>query len=720
MATTAGTARTSEWSRWTRPIVVLTVLALGCLGLALAWHSTSDLDLPLHDRAGRDILAGGGIPRSNQYSFTAPDHPWVDHEWGFQIAVAAAGRVAGGDDLASRARGWQALRLLLAALLVGALAAELGRLPGSSRVVLALAGPVGLAGLAMLWTRLTLRPELVSFLLFVLVLRRAESALREAGDRSPWRSLADPRRPGGQALLLTIVWHQVHGFAALAGLVWLLAGLLGRSPRPASGRWRLALGGAAFAVAASLLTPNLLAGSLYPLRALGQFGRPGVDLRETISELVPLLETRGSLSTTLQIFKASLVWGALWTVATWGRTSRVRAAIWALAAVAAWQGQRNLGFYAVCFVLLHGDPGPGLPRLWTWLGEAVRARAGARIRRIAGVAVPVALAAGTFLVAAAWFAALTTDAFYLREGEARRWGGGLTPATFPESAVASLPAGPPPRVANNVDAASTLVGAGTARVAIDGRTEAYPPSTWTEYARLKAGGADATRQLRVWRAQAVCLAHRNAASHALIRTLLADPAWTLAAADEAGILFLPAATRPDGDADSVLVRATTRYRERLATAPAGRDVRLADLGASLATLLQLADRGPAAEAVLVAALARCADHPTLHHNLGNRLLERGELGEALGHFERAARLNRNAAPPLVNAGRCLFDLGRIAEAAGAFERAVDRDPRNFEGWANLAEARRQLGDRAAAAAAYGRALRLRPDDQRLRARAASL
>ena len=89
-------------------------------------------------------------------------------------------------------------------------------------------------------------------------------------------------------------------------------------------------------------------------------------------------------------------------------------------------------------------------------------------------------------------------------------------------------------------------------------------------------------------------------------------------------------------------------------------------------------------------------------------------------FEEAARLNRKAAPPLVNAGNCLFQLGRLAEAEQALARAVRRDPRSFEGWANLAEVRRQRGDRRGAAEAYAEALELRPGDTRLRERARSV
>jgi len=694
----------------------VTVLALGVLALGLTWHSTSDLDLPLHDRTGRELLAGAGLPHANRYSFTAPDHAWLDHEWGFQLLVAAAGNLAGGDDLEGRTRGWQLVRLLLGAALVGAAVAAARRAPRPLPRLLPLLGPVGLLTLTMLWTRLTLRPELVSYVLFLLVIPRVEATLASATGRFDWRDLVDPRRPGGQAFLLTVLWYQCHGFAALAVLLWLLAGLLGPGPLSTAARWRLALGGAGLAATAGVLTPNLLDGLLYPWRALSQFGQSGVDLRQTISELIPLLETRGSLALTLLAFRTSLVWGALWIVARWGRLSPLRVALWLLAAVAAWQGQRNLGFYALAFLLLHGDPGTGRPSLW----DRLAARLPARARRVAAVASGGGLPAATPAPPASRVVARTRDPFYLREGVARRWGGGITPATYPTAQAAALAAESPLRIANNVDAASTLIHAGAGPLAIDGRTEAYPERAWREYATVKAGDAAALRQLRAWQTQAVCLAHRNTASHALLATLLRDPGWTLTAADEAGVILRPRGDAPAADAEHVLRQATVAFAARLAATPPGRDVRLADAGAALAGLLQLAVLDSLAESTLAASLDRCPDHPTLRHNLGNRLLARGEYERALANFTLAARLNRNAAPPLVNAGNCLVQLGRLRESERSFARAVARDPRNFEGWANLAEGRRRLGDRDGAAAAYRRALGLRPDDVRLRARAQTL
>ena len=690
------------------PLWWLTAATLLLLILALCWHSTGDLDAPLHDRLGRDILAGEGVPHANHFSFTAPDHPWVNHEWGFQVALALAGRLGGGDDLAGRAAGWQWLRLALG-LAAGALLLWQFR-----RIHAALLGPMILLAVGLLWTRLTLRPELLSFALLILVLVRVESALRRPADRPWWRELIDPRRPGGQALLLALLWYQCHGFAALAPLIWLLAGALGRSPRPRAERWRLAAGGAALALLAGALTPAGIAGLLLPLRALGQFGG-GVDLQRTISELVPLLETRGSLALTLDLFRASLLWGLLWTVATWGRVSRLRLALWLLAAVAAWQGQRNLGFYALTFALLHGDLGGEATTPWRRL--AGRLPAGLTDR--GGRALRLALPAATWVLAALWLSTLVNDTFYLREGVARRWGGGLTPAVYPETQASLLARQGALRTANNVDAASSLIAAGAGPVAIDGRTEAYPAAVWRDYAEFKQGGNATIAQLQQWQAKAVCLAQRNVATHPALLTLLRHQGWALLAADPAGVVFRP--RQPEDLANAaVLSRAGDELRREIAAAPAGRDVRLADRLAAWAGLLVLDDQAPAAEDLLVTARERCPDHPVVLHNLGNLLLARGEVRGSLRLFEAAARLNRNAAPPLVNAGNCLFRLQRFEEAEQALTGAVGRDPDNFEGWANLAEVRRQRGDRRGAAEAYERALALRPDDARLRQRARSL
>ncbi len=685
--------------------------ALLIVGLMLGNHTVSDQDLFLHDLAGRRILAGDGVPRQNEFSFTAPQHPWVDHEWLFQAVVAAVGNLTG-EDLASRASAWHALTLLITAALLAILLAgdDLAwrarrGTPPSPWLLLA-----ALLGLAMLWTRLQLRPELVSMVFFVVVLRQVEAAFRTGDDGTPattrWRDLVDPRRAAGRAAWTTVAWAQVHGFYLLGALIWLAVGLTGghgRRPRP--GPRALAAAGAAAAVLAGLLTPNHVEGLLYPLRVLGQFTGGGPDLRETISELVPLLQSPDGLHLTIAAYLASLVWGAVWVAATWGRVPRGRLVIWLLAAVAAWQGQRNLGLYAVVFLLLHTGLRPG---------EAWPARRWGRPRaRWLLPAAEVVVAVLVLAVGAGWARDIASSRFYLREGEARRWGRGLTPANFPLRQAAALPGGL--RLANNIDAASTLIRLGAGAVCIDGRTEAYPPAAWREYAVVKAGGDDALAMLGRWQVQRVVLAHRNQAAHPLLRTLLQSPAWHLVDADDAGVLLASGAGEPPAD---VLRRGAAAFAAQL---PAGgrRDVRAADRCAAWAALLNLAEAGEPARDLLARARTLCPDHPVVLHNLGNQHLAAGDFAAAADLFRQAAALNPRAAGSFLNAGVCAFRMGRSAEAAALIARATRISPRWFEAWVNLAEVRRAGGDRDGARRAYAKALALR-DEPRLRARAAEI
>jgi len=693
------TTRLHEAARW------LTLAGLLGLTVMLLWHTTGDLDLLLHDRVGQDILDGQGIPDTNGFSFTAPDHRWVDHEWAFQVLVAAAGNLSRAADAVDRDAGWHWLRLALGLSLVTVLLGDQrwGRNAGAG-----LLGLVGLMVLALLWTRLTLRPELVSAIMLVLVTNRVEAQLRDRSTAPRWRVMLDPRRSGGQATWLTLIWYQCHGFAILSVVIWLLAGLLDRGAAPTPQRWRRAGLGALFALLAGLATPNGLAGLVYPLRALAQFTGDQPDWRRTISELVPLLETRGALAMTLVMFKVSLVWSALWLVATWPRRSWLRIALFMLALAAAWQGQRNLGLYAVALAMLHGGPTTTAPLPWP--------RFRSRLNRIAPV-VSLATAPVVWAVTGLWCAALLTSQFYLNEGVARRTGAGLTPAVYPLTQARLLAAWPGVRVANTVDAASSLIHARAGQISIDGRTEAYPTSAWRQYLEFKSGGAATGRQLQIWRPGAVCLAHRNPASHAIIRTLATDPAWTVASADAAGILFLPVDQRPQNLDLGAWRHSARRLRDRLG---ANADVRQVDEAVAWAGLLTLLGDNALGEDLLIRAERARPRHPVVAHNLGNLLLARQDFTGALRRFETAARLNRRAAPPLVNAGNCLFNLQRIQDAADAFEAAVRRDPANFEAWANLAEVRRHSGDRDGAGEAYRRALELRPGDERLRQRARAL
>ena len=94
--------------------------ALACVAvvpaaLAPLW----DADVWWILRAGRDMLAESALPQRNRYGFTAPDSPWVMHEWGFGVVYALLARDGlaglalarlGAVALAAAAASWRAFR----------------------------------------------------------------------------------------------------------------------------------------------------------------------------------------------------------------------------------------------------------------------------------------------------------------------------------------------------------------------------------------------------------------------------------------------------------------------------------------------------------------------------------------------------------------------------------------------------------------------------------
>jgi hypothetical protein len=75
------------------------VLIVGGLFALVARHAATapvdDLDVWWIAAAGRDMLASAAIPRTNVYSYTAPEWPWVMHELGFGLLYALGSAALG-------------------------------------------------------------------------------------------------------------------------------------------------------------------------------------------------------------------------------------------------------------------------------------------------------------------------------------------------------------------------------------------------------------------------------------------------------------------------------------------------------------------------------------------------------------------------------------------------------------------------------------------------
>ena len=69
------------------PVVLRTLVFLYAFNLFS--YVTADPDLWGHIKFGEEIWNLGALPQTNSYSYTAPDHPWINHEWLAEILFFA-------------------------------------------------------------------------------------------------------------------------------------------------------------------------------------------------------------------------------------------------------------------------------------------------------------------------------------------------------------------------------------------------------------------------------------------------------------------------------------------------------------------------------------------------------------------------------------------------------------------------------------------------------
>jgi protein O-mannosyl-transferase len=99
-----------------------------------------------------------------------------------------------------------------------------------------------------------------------------------------------------------------------------------------------------------------------------------------------------------------------------------------------------------------------------------------------------------------------------------------------------------------------------------------------------------------------------------------------------------------------------------------------------------------------------------HYNLGNAFLKHGELNEAIAQYQKTLELRPNHADSLYNMGLALFKQGKLDEAIAQLRKALEIEPDAVAAHIGLGDALAAKGARDAATAQYQKALEIRPDD----------
>ena len=109
---------------------------------------------------------------------------------------------------------------------------------------------------------------------------------------------------------------------------------------------------------------------------------------------------------------------------------------------------------------------------------------------------------------------------------------------------------------------------------------------------------------------------------------------------------------------------------------------------------------------IVRALTLKPDSAEAHNNLGNMLIERGNLEDAVASFQKALISRPDFAEAHSNLGNALRELGRLDEAVASYRNALARKPDYAEAYSNLANALKEQGKLDEAVINYQCALRI--------------
>lgn len=345
--------------RWAANPAALPLLAALAVSLPFLLRVSADPDLWWHVRTGELILERAGLPDADPFSFTAAGAPWINHEWGTDVLLAAVYRL-GGD------RALVLLRMLLFVTTMALLARLIhDRFPHPLGLVALLLGAVDMVSFF-----LNLRPHTFTYLL-VLALLAAADAHRRGSRRALW---AWPP--------LMVLWVNLHGgfvlglaVAAFAASALLLRRNAGAEPE----RGRVLLAGGLTALA-PLLNP-------YGPRLFGYLAQELGGDHSMVLEWLPIARVPGLAGTFLAFTLLPLA--ALLVAPRAQRFEQV--ALWLLATVATWRHGRFLVLLALAGTLVLAS---ALGELWP------RLTAGGRRRLVAALGRPAWAAALCLAIAA--------------------------------------------------------------------------------------------------------------------------------------------------------------------------------------------------------------------------------------------------------------------------------------------------------------------------------
>jgi hypothetical protein len=489
--------------RWIAP------LSVAVLAAAFSIHRLEDFDTWYHLAAGRLMLATGTWPTINTFSLTAPDYPWLDVHWIFQLILYGAWQIAGVDGT-----------IVLAATLM---AATTFVLHGVARRFVPPTFAAFLLALALVVSspRFVPRPELLSFLYFALYVM-----------------LLEGHPKNGRALYLLvplqILWVNTQGIfavgVALIGCYWLGA-TAAFLPLPRGWRAETALDPPAWrhltivlvlAILACLVNPWGVHGALLPFELLPRVTGSSL-FSSRIGEFRPPLQSGYAppLVNTWLALLAGTGASFLLNVRRW-HVGRLLATL--AFGYLSTQSLRNMALFGwISVIAISANVGPWIERRRgpAWLRPALAATAIGAIVMLVG--------------------AVVTNQYSRMMGIEREFGLGVAEVRFPTAAVDFIEQ---TGIAGRAFNCLAMGGYLTWRrpndpVFVDGRLEAYPETVFARYFEVMDQPALWPRNIEPFALDYALLYHGWSNRLPLVNYLADGHGWSMVYYDEIASVFVP-------------------------------------------------------------------------------------------------------------------------------------------------------------------------------------
>jgi len=595
---------------------------------ALALRRLDDSDTWWHLAAGRWIVENGRVPVTDPFSYTVPDHAWVNLQWLYDIVLYGLWQLGGAN--------------LLVLSAVVAYTAAVALLMGTLRRWIGPVTAAALAAWALIVTeeRFLIRPEMASLVLLGVMLR----LLLAVEESSPRRLMGLP--------LVVLLWVNTHSlfviglFCIACTAVGAAAGGYVRSATRTARRDRVGvlpfLASAAASAAVAFLNPYLARGVLFPLelltridgsnsvyQAIGEFRAPWSGYFETL----PI-----SAYQVLAVASVVVVSAAVLVRMAKRSGATVRFAPGALALFVSLLyvstlARRNIALFALGAM-------PTVAMALAILYDAIPPRRRVAVRRLEPAFAAVLVIAG--IAFTGWVA---TNRYYRWNGSTHAFGLGVYETNFPiRAARFAEEAHLQPRLYNDLSAGGYLTWARPVAdgVFIDGRLEVYDTEFFAEYRRTLDDPGYWYQAARKYGVRSVIVFHRWGNRHNLIQRLAQDTRWRLVHKDEVAVVFAPAGLATGlGPLTARYAEETTRrLRERRAASwqyPGERAIALrsyADLNLVLGDL----DTALAAYDDLLALGIPPAEEAEVRYRYAVFLARRGDAHQARLMLERARSL----------------------------------------------------------------------------------